>query len=324
MNVAKRQLWFLGRRDFRDVEIHRKSPGALRPLSANDFALVVSTHNDMRLMGSFLQHYRALGVTRFLCVDDLSTDDTAEFLLAQPDVELFTSNVRYKDADRGKIWRERLFAIFGRDRWYLSVDSDEFFLYETAGSERIGDFVRRLDRAGVRRLPAPMLDLYPVGDLSRAVFSGADGSMPWEIATHFDGGGYRANAFNTGISIYGGVRARVFQAHGELMKYPLLRWDRYCSLGRTIHRPRPSSYNFGPALGILLHFKIFSDLRQTTETAVQEGQHYKDAKVYKAILGRLGEAGSLDLSYEDSIPFAGVDDLMRRGFMLPLTASGRG
>ena len=242
------------------MEIHRKSPGVFLPLSDDDFPLVVITHNDMRLMRSFFRHYRSMGVTRFFCMDDASTDGTQDFILDQPDADLFTSNVRYKDADRGKIWREKLFDILGHDRWYLNVDSDEYFLYESISRETIGEYTRRLDTAGVSRVPAPMLDLYPMGDVSRAVFSGANGAMPWEVATHFDGDGYTANAFKTGMSIYGGVRARVFRSRGELMKYPLIRWDRYCSLGRTIHRPRPHLYNFAPTLGVLLHFKIFSDV----------------------------------------------------------------
>ncbi len=262
-----------------------------------------------------------MGVTRFFCLDDASTDGTQDFILDQPDADLFTSNVRYKDADRGKIWREKLFDILGHNRWYLNVDSDEYFLYESISRETIGEYTRRLDSAGVSRVPAPMLDLYPMGDVSRAVFSGANGAMPWEVATHFDGDGYTANAFKTGISIYGGVRARVFKSRGELMKYPLIRWDRYCSLGRTIHRPRPSLYNFAPTLGVLLHFKIFSDVGETAATAVAEGQHYKGAKLYKAIVDQL--AALDDLSYEDSIPYLGVDDLVQRGFMLPLETSGR-
>lgn len=323
INLAKRQFSFVSRAGHGEVEIRRRNPGALRPLSGDDFPLIVTTRNDMRLIASFFQHYRSMGVTRFICVDDASADGTADFILAQPDAELFISNVRYKDAERGKIWREKLFALFGYDRWYLNVDSDEYFLYEAAGSERIGDFTRRLDAAGVYRVPAPMLDLYPVGDISRAVFSGANGAMPWEVATHFDGGGYTAKAFRTGISIYGGVRSRIFGAHGELIKYPLIRWDRYCSLGRTIHRPKPALYNFAPALGVLLHFKVFSDLRETAAKAVEEGQHYKNAKIYRAVLNRLGAMGAFDLAYEDSIPFAGVADLIQRGFMVPLETRGR-
>lgn len=318
VNLAKRQLSFISRRDGGDARLLRRSPGALRPLSRGDFPLIVTTHNDMRLMASFFKHYRSMGVTRFICVDDASTDGTPDFILDQPDTELFTSNVRYKDAERGKIWREKLFSIFGSDRWYLNVDSDEYFLYESIASEIIGDFTRRLDACGVSRVPAPMLDLYPTGDISSAVFFGTSDAMPWEIATHFDGGGYTANAFRTGISVYGGVRSRVFKAHGELIKYPLIRWDRYCSLGRTIHRPRPSLYNFAPTLGALLHFKIFSDVREMAARAVEEGQHYKKAKIYRAVLDRLAAPDALDLCYEDSIPYLGVDDLIRRGFMLPL------
>lgn len=317
INVAKRRLAFLSRRDHGEVRIDRRNPGSLRPLSERDFPLVVITHNDMRLLESFFQHYRSMGVTRFLCVDDASADGTPDFILDQPDAELFISNVRYKEAERGKIWREQLFSIFGHDRWYLNVDSDEYFLYESMGSQTVSDFTRRLDAAGVRRVPAAMLDLYPAGDISRAVFPGGNGAMPWEVAAHFDGAGYTAKAFGTGISIYGGVRSRAFGAHGELIKYPLIRWDRYCSLGRTIHRPRPSSYNFAPALGVLLHFKIFSDVREMAARAVEEGQHYKGAKIYKAVLDRLVPDVS-DLAYDDTIPYLGVDDLIQRGFMLPL------
>ena len=326
INYAKRQAQALlpPGRSSTQVEIYRKNPGIQRPLSKDEFPLIFITHNDMRFMTSFFAHYRAMGVTRFICMDDASTDGTQQFILDQPDADLFTSNVRYKDAERGKIWREKLFSIYGHDRWYLNVDSDEYFLYETISMESIGDFTRRLDANRIRRVPAPMLDLYPVGDISSAVFSGEDGAMPWEIATHFDGLGYTAKAFGSGISIYGGVRSRVFLAHVELVKYPLIRWDRHCSLGRTIHRPRPSLYNFPPVMGALLHFKIFSDVREMAAIAVEEGQHYKAAKIYKAVLDRLGPPDVFDLSYEGSIAYMGVNDLIRRGFMLPLKTSRGG
>ena len=76
-------------------------------------------------------------------------------------------------------------------------------------------------------------------------------------------------------------------------------------------------------MGALLHFKMFSDVGETAAKAVDEGQHYKGAKIYKAVLGRLAGPAALDLSYEDSIPYAGVDDLIQRGFMLPLEINGR-
>ena len=127
------------------MEIHRKNPGVLQPLARDDFPLVVITHNDMRLMASFFGHYRSMGVTRFFCMDDASADGTQDFILDQPDADLFTSNVRYKDADRGKIWREKLFDILGHNRWYLNVNSDEYFLYKSISRETIGEYTRRLE-----------------------------------------------------------------------------------------------------------------------------------------------------------------------------------
>ena len=122
-----------------------KNPGVLKPLSKDDFPLVVITHNDIRLMASFFRHYRSMGVTRFFCLDDASTDGTQDFVLDQPDADLFTSNVRYKDADRGKIWREKLSNILRHNRWYLTVHLDEYFLYESISRETIGEYTRRLD-----------------------------------------------------------------------------------------------------------------------------------------------------------------------------------
>lgn len=299
-----------------DVKLDLVQPASQRPLGEDDIAVVFLCHNDMRFLRSFYAHYRAMGVTRFICVDDASSDGTRAFLEAQPDTDLHVSNVRYRDAARGKIWRELLLSRYGRDRWYLVVDSDEYFLYETFPREPVLDYARRLQRTGCRRLAAPMLDLYPVGDLSGAGLAGDDETMPWDVATHFDGDGYKANIFDTGLSIYGGVRARLFGANGELMKYPLLFWDRASSMGRSIHRPRPAAYNFTPAMGALLHFKIFSDVREQAEIAVSEGQHYGGAELYRRLLNRLDDAVGQDgVAYGGTLAYRGVDDLLARGFM---------
>lgn len=294
--------------------------GPVQPLRDDDMPLIFLVHNDERFLPSFYDHYRGMGVTRFICVDDASTDGTRDFLSAQPDTDVWTSNVRYREAARGRIWRERLLARYGANRWYLMVDSDEYFVYESFGRENILDYTRRLDRERIRRVAAPMLDLYPVGRLGDAEFKPGDTRMPWVVASHFDRDGYTAKVSGSAISVRGGVRARVFDAHGELIKYPLMRWDHVCSLGRTIHRPRPAFYNFAPVTAALLHFKIFSDLPQTAAAAIREGQHYKDARIYRNVAEKLEGAADLDLSYAGSIPYAGVDDLIERGFVVPIAS----
>ena len=292
--------------------------GAGRPLAQDEAVVLFLTRNDRRFMPSFLEHYRKMGVTRFVCVDDRSVDGTVDYLAGQSDTDLFTSTLRYREADRGKVWREELLARYGKNRWYIIVDSDEYLLYETLGQETVTEFAKRLSERGVARLPAPMLDLYPVGDLNAALFTGQIDQRPWDVATHFDADGYRAIASGAAISIYGGVRARAFGANGELMKYPLMRWDRFCSLGRTIHRPRPASYNFAPAMGALLHFKVFSDFEDRVKDAISEGQHYKGARSYQKMLDHFTGKGIGDLRYSGSKRYEGPTDLLKSGFMLAL------
>ena len=50
--------------------------------------LVALAHNEANLIQPFLAHYRALGPTHFIIVDDHSTDGTRAMLEGQPAVTL--------------------------------------------------------------------------------------------------------------------------------------------------------------------------------------------------------------------------------------------
>jgi hypothetical protein len=96
----------------------------VKPLVAGDLALLVPSRNERRFIDPFLRHYRQLGITRFIWIDDRSTDGSVEALKEQRDVDLYVSNARYKEARRGRLWRHMLVDLYGQNRWYLSVDVD--------------------------------------------------------------------------------------------------------------------------------------------------------------------------------------------------------
>ena len=107
------------------VELH----GRFRPLTEVDLPLIVISRNERRLIDPFLEHYRRLGVTRFLWLDDRSADGSREILTDQADVDLLASNVSYREAHRGRLWREMIIDRYGRNRWYVMVDTDEFLVF---------------------------------------------------------------------------------------------------------------------------------------------------------------------------------------------------
>lgn len=286
--------------------------GERKPLRPEDLPLVFITHNDMPLISKFLSHYRNLGVTRFICVDDISKDGTREYLLEQPDVDVWISPLRYSDARRGRRWREQLFAIYGLDRWYLNVDSDEFLVYDGFEQNPLPRLIERLKAQGEKRLAAPMLDMYPS---DAAVHPSLELQYPWEFSQYFDGDGYALSFDKRGASLTGGPRGRKFGETNELMKYPLIFWDRHCFFGSSPHRPLPYERNFAKVWGTLLHFKFYTNYKEKISEAANEQQHYAGSKHYKTLMTEIENKGGIDLQYSGSTAFSGADRLASLGFV---------
>ncbi|XUY28277.1 glycosyltransferase family 2 protein [Agrobacterium sp. rho-8.1] len=284
-------------------------------LSDSGCDVVVICHNDIHLISKFLDHYRSLGVSRFIVVDDASTDGTREFLLDQPDVDLWTSPIRYSEARRGRQWREQLFDIYGKDKWYVNVDSDEFLIFADSETHSISDLIKALEAAGDKRLAAPMLDMY--SDLAAGDYN--PDAQPWQISDHLDVEGYDLTIEKRGVSIKGGPRNRRFGEENELMKYPVIYWDESCYFGSSPHRPLPYGRNFPETWGVLLHFKFFVDYKDKIAEAVREKQHFGGSAHYVKLLEEIEQKGAIDLYDENvSTRFISSKQLVDLGFMTPI------
>jgi hypothetical protein len=279
------------------------------PLIGPQLAAVCLSRNDIDILPEFLKHYRRLGVSRFIFLDDGSSDGTRELLLSEPDVDVWVSPVRYIDAKRGKLWREALFARYGLNRWYLNLDSDEFLFYDDCGRHSLFDVIEVLTELGVKRLPAPMLDMYPADEAA------AVGGHPWLFSNLFDAKGYDVRVTKRAISIEGGPRRRLFGEKNELMKYPLIYWDAACSLGVSIHQPLPYARNFSPLWGALLHFKFFGDYGKKIEAAVADGQHFDGSAHYRNIADVLRTDGKIAFACDQTTAFEGAGQLLQLGLI---------
>ena len=162
--VARIMTWYETRRitarERRDAsQLDMKVLNQVSRLEEDDIPLIFVTHNDMNIVQMFLDHYRKVGVTRFICVDDISKDGTRDYLLDQPDVDVWASSLRFAQARRGRRWREQLFRQYGLNRWYLNVDSDEFLVFDNYEEQPLSKLIRKLEQTGQKRLAAPMLSI---------------------------------------------------------------------------------------------------------------------------------------------------------------------
>lgn len=285
----------------------------IKSLAPADVPLVFVTHNDTALLGAFIQHYRQLGVTRFICVEDVSTDGTREALLSEPDVDVWTSPIRYGQARRGRNWRERLFSIYGFGRWYVNVDSDEFLVYDDCFKRSLPSLFNALETRGLKRMAAPMLDMYP--KLSEVAEGSLSVDRPWQFSRYFDGDSYLPTLTKRGISIKGGPRGRKFSEGNELIKYPVIFWDEACFFGSSPHQPLPYGRNLPSIWGAILHFKFYTNYKAKITEAVEGRQHYNASEHYQKMMDILDREGEIDFSYDHSIRYDGPQQLIDRGFM---------
>lgn len=312
---AKRSRPFRSRED---PKLSRRT-GSFAPLTAADLPLVCIARNAANYVRSFLRYYRTLGVTRFIMVDDHSEDGTGSILEAAPDVDLYSSPLHYKDARRGQLWREAFFDLYGRGRWYLSLDADEFLVYPGSEARPLGSFIGDLEAAGLSRCHAPMLDLYPAGRLADGVFDDDGTRWPFEASPEFDGDGYTITEELYGYAVRGGPRRRLFGNEMRQSKFPLLFVDDATDYRRgSIHGPAPVTRNFVPVTAVLLHYRFSANSIDEFRKIVEVGGHAEGGRFYREILDTDRFSGDFSLAYDGSLRFAGSEDLVDRGFMMDL------
>lgn len=302
----------------REARLVRHS-GEFTPLAADDIPVLCIVRNANNYIRSFLAYYRKLGVTRFLFVDDRSDDGTRQVLENAPDVDLYTSNLEYKDVHLGAGWRDALFDIYGRNHWYLLLDADEFLVFPQSESRSLRSFIDDLETAGIRRCFAPMLDLYPPGALAASQFVDDGKQWPFEVSSHFDSDSYRIKPERYGHAVRGGPRQRLFGRDMRLSKFPLIWVDSGTDFRRgSVHGPGPCFRNFVPVTAVLLHYRFSSHSMQEFRKIVAVGGHAGGSAHYNAILASPGFSENFSLAYKGSLKFSGSQDLIDRGFMMDL------
>lgn len=274
-------------------------------IAAGDVLAAMTVRNEAARLPYFLSHHRSLGVRHFLVVDNNSTDGTAEYLAAQPDVSLWSTARSYKASRFGLDWLTYLLARHAHGHWCLTLDADEVLIYPHWETRNLQALTGWLEAQGREMMGAIMLDMYPDGPLDAARYT--PGDDPFATLGWYDSGNYavQVQPRMRNLWIQGGVRARMFftaepRRAPTLNKIPLVRWNRRYAYVNSTHALLPPRLNLvydetgGEVIsGVLLHSKFLPEVVAKSAEEKARREHFANSTLYDAYYDHLIAAPTL-------------------------------
>ena len=268
----------------------------LAALKKSQFVLISTMRNEAFRVPYFLDYYRKLGFEHFIIVDNESDDNLREVLKAAPDVTVFAARGSFKKARFGIAWVNHILSKYAEGKWVLHVDPDEFLVFPGSDRNSIRDYAGTLVDAGMRALPAILIDMY--SDRPVTENECRPGQNPLEVCPYFDGDGYVERIENpmSVKHIRGGPRLRLFPDGSDgpmLNKTPFLLWEKPVAYARCANEVWPPylsgrSYERRRGMaGALLHFKFVAEFVDKVEEELDRNENCEEYGSYASALDRV-------------------------------------
>lgn len=291
-----------------------RSRGLLAP---GEIAVVCVLRNEVARLGLFFEHYKRLGVSRFLMVDNRSEDGSHELLLAEPQADVFVAHASFVEGNQGLFWSNGLARKYCQGRWVLNADADELLVYDGMESRGLPELARWLELQGRDRLFTMMVDVYP----SRAI-----GAEPRAIADFlaedcwFDSEGYTLETGPGGWLLTGGPRHRVLNAGRAvpyrhwISKYPFFRMEANKAIVNQ-HWIWPVDWRQRPPESAFLHLKLLDDFIERSARYEREGQHDSGSEAYRLMNERMAKMPKVEFFHPQSRRYRGPKSFIRYRIM---------
>lgn len=333
-------------------------PGSRRvPDVRGEIRLFGKLRNEALRLPYFLEHYRSIGVDRFLFVDNGSTDGTIELLRQFNDCHIFSTDQPMASSEGGSKWIAPLLSAYGTSGWNLIADADELLIYPDCESIPLRRFCEEVEREASNAVPAQLVDMYPLGPINSINYNPGDSFI--SHCSHFDGEGYReVSSSGEAPVVLGGPRLRLFYpelldrrffararravayklATGPaarllpglkrlrplsapmLNKVPLIRWHTGMTLGPAAHSISGASLSCSRLA--LLHFKFLGDFSRKVREELDRKQYFNGGEEYKRYYKRMSRS-SVDFGCELTCEYRGSSQLEDLGLIRrPRPSSG--
>ncbi|REJ84682.1 MAG: glycosyltransferase family 2 protein [Acidobacteria bacterium] len=277
--------------------------------------------NERVRLPSFLAHYRRLGASSFLLVDNGSDDGSLELLEEQDDVVLYTTEASYAASRFGLDWTTEVANRHAVGRWVLTVDIDELIVYPHCEELDLPRLTSHLERRRATGLLGFLLDMYSHRPIAETVLG--EGEDLLDVCPYHDADTYSSPRRGplARVPNRGGPRQRLFWDGRNLphpppflAKTPLLLWPGGDPYAVSTHQVRARVRYEGTTCA-LLHFKFLADFPRAALEEVRRGEHFAGARQYHAYASRFLEEPALSAYFERSRRYRGSRGLLDEGLL---------
>lgn len=277
-------------------------------LDQDDVVAVCAVHDSEALVQPYLEHYDDIGVKHFVFINNNSSDETVRKIVDSTSrgthVDIWNTEDRF-DGFKAMGWKQRMFNLYGLDKWYLNLDIDEHFVYPNSENETIQNLTARSRSLGRKAVGSMLLDMYPktANNLEGSVDEiGSLGALRNQFS-HYDSTGYTLSGGENGLQrLSGGPRTRVFDRHPSLQKTPLI----LVESGTVAINPHfVFPYELNPRMkteldSALLHYKFLPGDLAKYRKYIESGVHWDNSSQYRSYVTAIDAVGTLEF-YDPSL-----------------------
>jgi tetratricopeptide (TPR) repeat protein len=240
--------------------------------SSHDIILFAVVRNEAPRLAWFLSYYRALGVDRFVFVDNDSSDGTIDILKSCSDVILYQTSDRYDLSGLGMRWINELIVRHGTGCWCLQVDADEALVFPRSEEIGLRGLTRYMSLRGDEAIVSAVLDMYP------ATATGPANQDDTGVTSYvyFDSDVDAYATHNCPYrEVFGGIRRRLFGVFPLLSNVPMILGG--CDVKYLLGRHHISPALVSDVTAVILHYHLLYLLadahRPRLLEAIDRGQH---------------------------------------------------
>jgi len=278
-----------------------------------DFSMpivVVAVRNDIPHISVLLKHYRKLGITNFLIIDNDSDDGTLSYLMQQEDVTVYSVKTQFKDYLKNG-WKNQVIARMGLNHWYIYVDADELLVYPGMEEISFKEYMERINYHRIKKLNGFVLDMYPEYDLLDKAHPDFDLIKDYCWYDKYDS---RYVTYKNNY-VWGGMRNRVFGTNSLLAIKRVVFYEKnrfICSSHYIFPFEESDDGNVNIAF---LHYKFLpSDINNYRRVA-DTGIYHNSSNGYRRIMEKFDNSDRINAMCELSCKWSGSDCLKEFPFM---------